>query len=156
MKKALFSLFLLILIFSSVEAQEKSESRIHAFSTYGLRTDQFGFGGGLEYFFAENFALMPSFTRLGPRVGNATNFSFDLRYYLSEGVSQIFVLAGYSQTFENTQPGTAGTRRNFVGGNVGVGGFIRITDWVGLISEFRFQSQGIREGNLKVGLAFPL
>lgn len=156
MKKALLSLLFSVSIFSLAYAQEKNEARIHAYGTYGLRSDQFGIGGGVEYFFADKFALMPSFTHLNPRVGNANNFSFDLRYYLTEGVSQVFVLAGYSQTFENTQPGTPGTRRNLVGGNVGVGAFIQITDWVGLISEFRFQSQGIQEGILKVGLAFPL
>ncbi|GAB2478174.1 MAG: hypothetical protein EP311_10860 [Cytophagales bacterium] len=156
MKKALLGLFFLVLVSFTALAQEKGEARIHAFGTYGLRNDQFGYGGGVEYFFADKFALMPSFTWIKPEVGNLSNFSFDLRYYFTEGVSQVYVLAGYSQTFENTQPGSPGTRRNLVGGNFGAGAYIRITDWVGFVSEFRFQSQGIQQVVAKAGLAFPL
>ncbi|GMQ27964.1 hypothetical protein [Algoriphagus confluentis] len=156
MKKALLGLFFCGMICSWANAQQSGEARIHGYGVYGLRTNQFGAGGGIEYFFSDQFALMPSYTWIDAEVGNLSNFSFDLRYYFTEGVSQVYVLAGYSQTFENTQPGTAGTRRNSVGGNIGAGAYIRITDWMGLISEFRFQSQGIQQVVAKAGLAFPL
>ncbi|MDX5339090.1 MAG: hypothetical protein LPK25_08685 [Cyclobacteriaceae bacterium] len=156
MKKLLLILIFLAGFSSFSLAQEQGEARIHAFGSYGFKSDFFGYGAGIEYFFAEKFALMPSFTALNPEVGNASNFSFDLKYYLTEGPSQIYVMAGYSQTFQNTQPGVPGTRENYVGGNMGVGAYIPIREWVGLNTEFKFQSQVPQEVVFKVGLAFPL
>jgi hypothetical protein len=118
--------------------------------------DEPGIGAGWEYFFAPKFGLMPSYTQIFPAVGRASNFSADLRYYLSEGKSQVYVVSGYSLTTENTQPNTAGTRRNSSGANVGVGAVIPITDWVGLSTEFKFQSQGIQQTYFRFGLQFPL
>lgn len=156
MKKALVIFFLLGSLATQVFAQDQGNLRFHALGTYGFRFQDFGVGGGIEYFFADNFALMPSFTKLFPRVGNGSNFSADLRYYLSEGPSQIYVMAGYSQSFENTAPGDAGTRRNYVGANLGVGAFIPLTDWVGLSTEVKFQSQNLQQAGVRIGLAFPL
>lgn len=156
MKKILLIFLLLGGIATGVLAQEQGDFRIHAQGFYGLKFDEFGAGGGLEYFFADRFALMPSYTKLFPQIGNASNFSADLRYYVTEGISQVYVMAGYSQSFQNTQPGEPGTRRNYVGANFGVGAYIRITDWVGLSSEFKFQSQQPQEPGIKLGFAFPL
>jgi len=107
MKKALVICFLSLLMAlpSYSQTQEQGDARVHAFGTYGLRWQEFGIGGGVEYFFLEHFALMPSFTYHFPNIGNRTNFSFDLRYYVSEGPSQLYFMAGYSQDWENTQPG---------------------------------------------------
>lgn len=156
MKKTLLLLALFIGSVSFSFAQEQGNARIHVFGNYGFKSEFFGIGGGIEYFFADKFALMPSFTALNPEVGNASNFSFDLKYYLTEGASQIYVMAGYSQTFQNTQPGDPGTRETYVGGNMGVGAYIPLTDWVGLNTEFKFQSQLPQEVVFKVGFAFPL
>lgn len=156
MKKALLILLLLGGIATGSFAQEQGEIRLHAMGFYGLRFNEFGIGGGVEYFFADRFALMPSYTRIFPQVGNSSNFSVDLRYYLTEGPSQVYALAGYSQSFINTAPGDPGTRRDFTGANIGVGAYVRLTDWVGLITEFRFQSQQPQEPGFKFGLAFPI
>lgn len=156
MKKIAVIFFLLVGIAAGANAQEQGDFRIHATGFYGLKFDYFGVGGGLEYFFAEKFALMPSFTKLYPPVGNASNFSFDLRYFLTEGASQVYVMAGYSQSFQNTAPGDPGTKRDYVGANFGVGAYIPLTDWVGLSSEFKFQSQQPQEAGVKLGFAFPL
>lgn len=156
MKKALLVLLFLSGVAASANAQEQGDFRIHATGFYGLKFDYFGVGGGLEYFFADKFALMPSYTRLFPEVGNASNFSFDLRYYLTEGASQVYVMAGYSQSFQNTAPGDPGTKRDYVGANFGVGAYIPLTDWVGLSSEIKFQSQQPQEAGIKLGFAFPL
>lgn len=156
MKKALLIFSFALLTCSFSFAQEQGDSRIHGFGTYGLKSRYWGIGVGIEYFFVDKFALMPSYTRYNPEVGNFNNFSMDLRYYLTEGPSQVYVLAGYSQSFQNTQPGTVGTKRNYKGANMGVGAYIRLTDWVGLTSEFKFQSQFYQEGSFKLGLAFPL
>lgn len=156
MKKALL-IFLFLGAFASYSnAQEKGDVRIHALGTYGLRFGEFGAGAGAEYFFADKFAVMPSFVKYLPEVGNSSNFSFDLRYYLTEGPSQLYVIAGYSQTFLNNQPGQAGVSQDYVGANVGVGAYIVLTEWVGLSTEFRFQSQLRQESGFRVGLAFPL
>lgn len=156
MKKWLLVLLLLSSIAIQAHAQEKGDTRIHALGTYGLRFGEFGAGAGAEFFFADKFAVMPSFVKYFPQVGNTSNFSFDLRYYVTEGPSQLYFMAGYSQTFQNNQPGQAGTSQNFVGANAGVGAYIVLTEWVGLSTEFRFQSQFRQESGFRVGLAFPL
>jgi hypothetical protein len=156
MKKALLFFLLFGAFALESNAQEKGDARIHALGSYGLRFNSFGLAGGVEFFFADRFALMPSYSKLYPEVGNASNFSFDLRYYVTEGTSQLYFMAGYSQTFQNTQPGQAGTRENYVGANAGVGAYIVLTDWVGLSTEFRIQSQSPSESSFRVGFAFPL
>jgi hypothetical protein len=156
MKKLVLLTFLIFGSFNAMQAQEQGDSRLHVLGQYGLRLDEPGIGLGWEYFFAPKFGLMPSYTQIFPAVGRASNFSADLRYYLSEGKSQVYVVSGYSLTTENTQPNTAGTRRNLSGANVGVGAVVPITDWVGLSTEFKFQSQGIQQTYFRFGLQFPL
>jgi hypothetical protein len=156
MKNLLLLTFLIFGSFNVLQAQEKGDSRLHVLGQYGLRLDEPGIGVGWEYFFAPKFGLMPSYTQIFPAVGRASNFSADLRYYLSEGKSQVYVVSGYSLTSENSQPETAGTKRNLSGANVGVGAVVPITDWVGLSTEFKFQSQGIQQTYFRFGLQFPL
>jgi hypothetical protein len=156
MKKALLLLFFLSVFAIPGFSQEKGDSRIHLLGTYGLRFDEFGVAGGAEYFFVDKFAVMPSFTKYFPRVGNTSNFSFDLRYYVTEGPSQLYFLAGYSRTFQNNQPGQPGIKRDYVGANAGVGAYIVLTEWVGLSTEFRFQSQFRQESGFRIGFAFPM
>ncbi|HSF56279.1 MAG TPA: hypothetical protein VLA71_21155 [Algoriphagus sp.] len=156
MKKVLLIFLLLAGFAIHVNAQEKGDARIHALGTFGLKYNEFGVAGGVEFFFADRFAVMPSYTKHFPEVGNASNFSFDLRYYVTEGPSQLYFMAGYSQTFQNTQPGQAGTKKDYVGANAGVGAYIVLTEWVGLSTEFKFQSQVPQESGFRIGLAFPL
>jgi hypothetical protein len=156
MKKTLLIIALGFFALGTTQAQEKGETRIHAFSTYGLVNHDFDFGGGVEYFFADQFALMPSYAKLFPEVGKLSNFSFDLRYYVTEGPSQLFFLVGYSQTFQNTQQGQAGSKQTFLGANVGIGAYIPLTEWLGLNTEFRAQTQYRQEAGFRLGLVFPL
>jgi hypothetical protein len=156
MKNLLLLTFLIFGSFNVLQAQEQGDSRLHVLGQYGLRLDEPGIGLGWEYFFAPKFGLMPSYTQIFPAVGRASNFSADLRYYLSEGKSQVYVVTGYSLTSENSQPETAGTKRNLSGANVGVGAVVPITDWMGLSTEFKFQSQGIQQTYFRFGLQFPL
>ncbi|MBM3425392.1 MAG: hypothetical protein FJX97_00230 [Bacteroidetes bacterium] len=156
MKNLLLVSFLLVSSVTILQAQEQGDSRLHVLGQYGLRMDEPGIGMGWEYFFAPQFGLMPSYTQLFPAVGRAGNFSADLRYYLSKDKSQLYVMTGYSLTSENPQPGTAGTKRNQSGANVGVGAVVPLTDWVGLSTEFKFQSQGFQQTYFRFGLDFPL
>lgn len=156
MKKALLIVLLGLMIQLSAFGQETGDSRVHILGQYGLRLEEWGLGAGWEYYFSENFALMPHYTRIFPRVGNASNFSADLRYYLTTGASPIYVMAGYSLTSENLQPGMAGTRRTNSGANVGVGAVIPLQEWIALSTEFKFQSQGFRQTYFRFGFAFPL
>ncbi|WPR74846.1 outer membrane beta-barrel protein [Algoriphagus sp. NG3] len=158
MQKALlifFFTFMLSMV-AVAQTQDQGNARFHGYGTYGLQYHNFGVGAGLEYFFVDKFAFMPSFTFVFPPVGNESNFSADLRYYLSEGPSQLYFMAGYSQTWQNTQPDGVGTRRNNKGANMGVGAYIRITEGIGLSTEFRFQSPYPREVGFRVGFAIPL
>ncbi len=138
------------------QAQEKGDARIHAMGSYGLQHQDFGISAGVEYFFADRFALMPSYAKLYPEVGKLSNFSFDLRWYVTGGPSQLYFMAGYSQTFQNTQPGQPGTKENYIGANAGIGAYIVLTSWVGLSTEFRLQTQYPQEAGFRIGLAFPL
>lgn len=158
MKKYLL-VFLAALMFSFgaiAQSQEQGEARLHAFGTYGLRYHNLGVGAGIEYFFVDHFALMPSYTFIFPEVGKQSNLSADLRYYVSEGPSQLYFMAGYSQTWQDNQPNGAGRKQNSKGANVGVGAYIRIVENIGLSTEFRFQSPYPREVGFRVGLAIPL
>lgn len=156
MKNLLLVSFLLFGSITILQAQEQGDSRLHILGQYGLRLDEPGIGMGWEYFFAPQFGLMPSYTQLFPAVGRAGNFSADLRYYLSKDKSQVYVVTGYSLSSENPQPGKAGTKRNLSGANVGVGAVVPLTDWVGLSTEFKFQSQGIQQTYFRFGIDFPL
>lgn len=158
MKKAIvvLGLFLISSFVAEGQSLKQGNSRAHILGTYGLRWKTAGIGGGLEYFFVDNFSIMPSYIYLFPRVGKESNFSADLRYYVSEGPSQLYFTAGYSQSWENTQPDGAGTRRSYQGANVGVGAYIRLADWVGLSTEFKAQSQSRQEVGFRFGFAFPL
>jgi hypothetical protein len=156
MKNLLLVTFLLFGSITILQAQEQGDSRVHVLGQYGLRMEEPGIGLGWEYFFAPQFGLMPSYTQLFPTIGRAGNFSADLRYYLSKDKSQVYVVTGYSLTSENSQPGAAGTKRNLSGANVGVGAIVPLTDWVGLSTEFKFQSQGFQQTYFRFGLEFPL
>jgi hypothetical protein len=156
MKNLLLVTFLLFGSITILQAQEQGDSRVHVLGQYGLRMEEPGIGVGWEYFFAPQFGLMPSYTQLFPTIGRAGNFSADLRYYLSKDKSQVYVVTGYSLTSENSQPGAAGTKRNLSGANVGVGAVVPLTDWVGLSTEFKFQSQGFQQTYFRFGLEFPL
>lgn len=158
MKKALVFLMMGWMISVGVQAQsqEKGDQRFHAVGTYGLRFKTYGAGVGYEYFFADGFAIMPSYTRVFPDVGRGSNFSFDLRYYVSDAESQLYFLAGYSHNWLDSQPDSPGVTRKFAGANMGVGSYIRLTDKMGLSTELRFQSQNPRDVGFRIGLAFPL
>jgi hypothetical protein len=158
MKKALL-IFCAIFMLSFVglaQTQEQGDVRFHALGTYGLRYHNFGAGAGIEYFFVDHFALMPSYTFVFPAVGKQNTLSADLRYYVSEGPSQLYFMAGYSQTWQNNAPNGVGKKQSSKGANVGVGAYVRLTEAVGLSTEFRFQSPFPREVGFRVGLAFPL
>ncbi len=155
MKTLLLVTFLLFSSITFLQAQEQGDSRLHVLGQYGLRMDELGIGLGWEYFFAPQFGLMPSYTQIFPAVGRAGNFSADLRYYLSKDKSQVYVVTGYSLTSENPQPGAAGTKKNLSGANVGVGAVVPLTNWIGLSTEFKFQSQGFQQTYFRFGLDFP-
>jgi hypothetical protein len=156
MKKTILLFFACFIIGSFASAQTQGDSRIHALGTYGLRFKYFGVGVGAEYFFVDNFSIMPSYTKLFPNVGKSSNFSADLRYYISAGSSQLYFMAGYSQNWENTNPDGAGKNSTVSGANVGIGAYIPMTDWVGLSTEFKYQSQNPQEAGFRLGFAFPL
>lgn len=156
MKQLFLLLALLCNSINYLQAQEQGDSRVHLLGQYGLRMNEPGIGIGWEYFFAPQFGLVPSYTQIFPAVGRASNFSADLRYYLSQGKSQVYVVTGYSLSSENPQASTAGTKRNYSGANVGVGAVVPINSWVGISSEFKFQSQGIQQTYFRFGLDFPL
>lgn len=140
----------------SLQAQEQGEARLMAGGDYRLSIKELGTFLGVEYFFVDKFSLAPTLTVWFPERGNSLNVNVDLKYYLSEGVSQVYLLAGYSNYWLNTQPGDVGTLQTRPGGNIGIGAFIKATEQFGFITEFKMQSQNTRWPVLRVGAVLNL
>jgi hypothetical protein len=155
MKKLILS-FITLFVLSFTYAQEQGEVRFQLGADYKLSIDYFGAHGGVEYFFVDKFSLAPNFTYWFPPVGRTSNLNMDLRYYLTEGQSQLYVMGGYSNYWINTQPGMPGETVSRPGGNFGVGAYLRVADNWGVNTEFKVQSQNTRQPVLRVGLVFVL
>jgi len=137
-------------------AQEQGDFRIQIGPDYKLQINDLGAHAGLEYLFIDRFSLAPSFTYWFPDFGRSSNLNMDLRYYLTEGVSQIYVLGGYNNLWINAQPGLPGTTLSRPGGNFGLGAFLDVAANFGLNTEFKIQSQNTRQPVLRVGLVFKV
>ena len=155
MKKAV-AVFLLALMAGGVFAQEQGDVRIQLGADYQMQINNLGAHLGLEYLFLDRFALAPSFTYWFPDFGRTTNLNVDLRYYLTEGISQIYVMGGYNNIWINAQPGLPGTTLSQGGGNFGLGAFLDISEKFGINSEFKIQSQNTRQSVLRVGVVFKV
>ncbi|MFD2200216.1 hypothetical protein [Shivajiella indica] len=148
--------FLAFLAFSNSQAQEKGDVRYQFGGDYKLSIDYFGAHAGIEYLFIDKFSLAPNFTFWFPPVGRSSNLNMDLRYYLTSGSSQLYVMGGYSNFWINTQPGMAGETVSRPGGNFGIGANLRISGNWGINTEFKVQSQNTRQPVLRIGLVFGL
>lgn len=153
MKKSLI-FFLTIYILQQVNAQEQGDVRVQLAADYKLQINNVGANAGVEFFFADKFSLAPNFTYWFPDFGRESNLNMDLRYYLTEGVSQIYLLGGYSNFWINTQPGLPGTSISRAGGNFGIGSFIDLAGNLGINTEFKVQSQNSRQPVLRIGLVY--
>lgn len=154
--KRLLIICLLMSMFTFSYAQEQGDFRVQLGGEYKLQIQDFGANAGVEYFFADKFALAPSFTYLFPRVGRNYNFNMDLRYYLTEGASQLYLLGGYNNTWINLQPGLPGSVQSRAGGNFGLGAMIPVLEGIGINTEFKLQSQNTRQPVIRVGVVFGL
>lgn len=155
MKKSLV-LFLLFASFQLAKAQEQGDMRVQLGVDYRFQINIIGANGGVEYFFVDKFSIVPNFTYWFPSVGRETNLNMDLRYYITEGVSQIYLLGGYNNLWLNTQPGLPGTTISRPGGNFGVGSYFDLVGNLGMNTEFKVQSQNTRQTVLRVALVFKL
>lgn len=150
-KKIVFLVFFFFSI-KTINAQE-GLFRIHTALDYKTTSQYFGLNAGVEYFFSDGFSLAPNFTYWNQERGNLTNLNVDVRYYLTSGVPQIYLLGGYSNYW---QPGIPGFRRSRSGGNFGVGANVMFNEKVGLNSEVKFQSQYRRDLVARIGFVFVL
>ncbi|MCH7402861.1 hypothetical protein ACFOUP_16955 [Belliella kenyensis] len=155
MKRGLF-IIVFFMMFGNLFSQEQGEVRLMAGGDYRLTIKEVGTFVGGEYFFADRLAIAPTFTVWFPQVGNSLNLNMDLKYYLSEGVSQVYLLAGYSNYWINLQPGNPGVNQQRSGANFGAGAFIKATEQFGFVTEFKMQSQNSRWPVLRVGAVFRL
>jgi hypothetical protein len=155
MKKSLI-FFLLFLSFQFAKAQEQGDIRLQLGVDYRFQINIIGANAGAEYFFVDKFSIAPNFTYWFPNVGRDTNLNVDLRYYITEGVSQIYVLGGYNNFWINTQPGLPGTTLSRAGGNFGFGSYFDLIGNLGMNTEFKVQSQNTRQTVLRVALVWRL
>lgn len=155
MKKVLF-LILFLATFQLAKAQEQGDMRLQLGVDYRFQINIIGANAGAEYFFVDKFSIAPNFTYWIPNVGRETNLNVDLRYYLTEGVSQIYLLGGYNNLWLNTQPGLPGTTLSRAGGNFGIGSYFDLIGNLGMNTEFKVQSQQTRQTVLRVALVWRL
>lgn len=138
-------------------AQEQGDIRLQLGSDYRLRINDVGANAGIEYLFADNFSIAPNFTYLFPAERILMmNLNVDLRYYLTQGVSQVYILGGYNNYWENSQPGLPGQSRTRPGGNFGAGAFFDVGETLGFITEFKIQSQNSNFPVLRLGVVLNL
>ncbi len=157
-------LFFIILFFSSLGfnyAQEQGDFRLQLGADYRLNVrgqggSDVGANAGIEYLFADNFSIAPNFSYYFPDFGRISNLNVDLRYYLTQGVSQVYILGGYNNYWENFQPGLPGQSRTRPGGNFGAGAFFDVGETLGFITEFKIQSQNSRLPVLRLGVVMNL
>ncbi|TVP52236.1 MAG: hypothetical protein EA341_03555 [Mongoliibacter sp.] len=152
-------LFFIILFFSSLGfnyAQEQGDFRLQLGADYRLRINEVGANAGIEYLFVDNFSIAPNFSYYFPDFGRISNLNVDLRYYLTQGVSQVYILGGYNNYWENFQPGLPGQSRTRPGGNFGAGAFFDVGETLGFITEFKIQSQNTRIPVLRLGVVMTL
>lgn len=154
--KKLLVLFLLIGSFQFANAQEQGDTRIQLGVDYRFQINIIGANAGAEYFFVDKFSIAPNFTYWIPNVGRESNLNVDLRYYLTEGVSQIYLLGGYNNLWLNTQPGLPGTTVSRAGGNFGIGSYFDLVGNLGMNTEFKVQSQQTRQTVLRLALVWRL
>ncbi|MDX5477934.1 MAG: hypothetical protein LPJ98_05710 [Cyclobacteriaceae bacterium] len=155
MKKSILLLFA-FLVFGFAYAQEQGDVRIQVGPDYKLNINDIGAHAGVEYVFVDNLSIAPSFTYWFPDFGRSSNLNMDLRYYLTKGVSQVYVMGGYSNIWLNTQPGLPGQTLSRSGGNFGLGAFLDIAESFGINTEFKIQSQNTRQPVLRLGLVFKV
>ncbi|PSL01945.1 hypothetical protein [Cecembia rubra] len=155
MKKLIFVIVLLIYC-STVTAQEQGDFRIQVAGDYKLQINDLGGNAGFEYLFADKFSFAPSFTYWFPDIGRSYSLNADLRYYLTEGISQVYLVGGYNNLWLNFQPGEPGQVLSRAGANFGVGAFLDLLDQFGVVTEFKMQSQNTRQPVLRVGMVFKL
>lgn len=138
-------------------AQEQGDIRLQLGADYRLRINEVGANAGIEYLFVDNFSIAPNFTYLFPTERILMmNLNVDLRYYLTQGVSQVYILGGYNNYWENFQPGLPGQSRTRPGGNFGAGAFFDVGETLGFITEFKIQSQNSRLPVLRLGVVLNL
>lgn len=155
MRKGILVMVFCLLAFGS-QAQEQGEVRIQAGGDYKLTIRNYGSHLGFEYFFVDKFSLAPTLTVWFPEFGNSLNLNMDLRYYLTEGNAQFYIVGGYNNYWINTQPGDAGFSVNRPGANFGFGAFIKATERFGFNTEFKSQSQNTRWPVFRVGAVYIL
>lgn len=155
--------YILILLFTLTTqlgfAQEQGDLRIQVGADYKLinrLNNELGANAGFEYLFIDAFSIAPNFTYWFPEFGRLSDLNIDLRYYLTDGISQVYLMGGYNNTWLNVQPGLPGETRSTAGGNFGIGAFLDVATSFGINTEFKIQSQNTRQQVLRIGLVFKL
>jgi hypothetical protein len=145
-------LLLFLLSVTTIYAQQEP-LRIHTALDYKTNSQYFGLNVGVEYFFGEDFSLAPNFTYWNQNRENLSNLNVDVRYYLTSGIPQLYVMGGYGNYW---QPSVVGFRRTRSGGNFGVGANVMFNEKVGFNTEVKLQSQYRRDLVARIGFLFVL
>lgn len=132
-------LALTLLVSTVALAQEKGDFNGFAGLTYPLESDSnLGITAGVEYVFANNFSIAPSFTYYFEDQATLTQLDFDLRYYLGNDNFNFFLTGGLSIVKASTDLLGVTISASETGFAGGVGALISMGDSIDLITVLKY------------------
>lgn len=143
---------LALLVSTVALAQEKGDFNGFAGLTYPLTSgSDAGITGGIEYVFAEDFSIAPSYTYYFTDPGTLSQFDIDVRYYLGDEGFNWFLTGGVS--FLNAS--FMGISANTTGFAGGAGALFSMGESFDLLAVVKYHSE-IGGGSIvpSLGLSF--
>ena len=154
MKLKNLMLALTLLVSTVALAQEKGDFNGFAGLTYPLESESnLGITAGVEYVFANNFSIAPSFTYYFENEATLTQLDFDLRYYLGSDSFNFFLTAGVSTIKASTDALGVTISASQTGFAGGLGALISMSDSIDLITIVKYNAE-LESVIPTVGLSF--
>ncbi len=145
---------LALLVSTVAFAQEKGDFNGFAGLTYPLESgSDLGITAGVEYVFAEDFSIAPSYTYYFSDPGSNSQFDIDLRYYLGDDSFNWFLTGGVS-FLRSEFMGISANTTGFAGG---AGALFSLGDSFDLMAVVKYNSE-LAGGSIvpTLGLSFGL
>jgi len=155
--KRLLVICILLFYIKCADAQVAGEGRIQLANEFGFETNLFGFGLSGEYFIIDRLSISPSIIALLPETGKATSLDLNVRYYITQGISQLYGMGGFNyfrRRLEFAPP--EDNLRNVPGLNIGMGYIYRLSEEFSIDSNLRFQPQNNNNVVLGIGIIYHI
>jgi len=148
---------MLLFYINQTKAQVVGEARIKLANDIGFGTNLFGFGLGGEYFVIDRLSVAPTIVVLLPETGKATSYDLNVRYYFTQGISQLYGLGGFNyfrRRLEFAPPEV--NLRNAPGFNIGMGYLYRMSEEFSIDGNLRFQPQNNNNVVFGIGIIYHI